>query len=121
MTMPRVLFFLIVSGVFIPRAVASKEQEHDQDVMMDEDIKEMTNENILSGNNNETNSSFVDDRSMDKELKDIPDPDTVWDIGIVIFVISSVVILLVPIGLAIAFCCMGCIYNRDRRGNREHI
>ena len=67
-----VQIILLLSGALIPGAIARGDQ--DQDMLLDENIKEMTYgdvEEILGGNNTETNNNsfdVVDENSIDEEL-----------------------------------------------------
>ena len=88
-----VLLILILSGGYVSETISRGDQ--DQGVMLDEDIKDMTLEDILSNNNNTdtdtSNFDIVDEKSIDEELNaDDPDKDPVkanW--------------------LIVVFCCFG--------------
>ena len=118
-----VLLILFLSGKFLLTASAAR-GDQDQDILLDEDIKEMTYEdleNILSSNDteNETNTSsfdILDESSIDEELNADPDQDpdkTNWMIVLICCIIGFILLLLI-IGAMF-------LYNLYRKGNQVLI
>ena len=118
-----VLFFLIFSGGYISRSSARE----DQDLMFDEDIKEMTLDDILSLSDNSTDtdtdtSSFdiVDEKSIDGKLDaDDPDQGSLQSNYLIVFfccISAFIVVVLIVGGMVLyiqgksnevfAFCCL---------------
>ena len=118
-----VLFFLIFSGGYISSAIA----RGDQDLLFDEDIKEMTLDDILSLSDNSTDtdtntSSFdiVDEKSIDEKLDaDDPDQGSLQSNYLIVFfccISAFIVVVLIVGGMVLyiqgksnevfAFCCL---------------
>ena len=121
--MKAVLFILIVCGVLISRSSA----RGDQDLLFDEDIKEMTLDDILSLSDNSTDtdtntSSFdiVDEKSIDEKLDaDDPDQGSLQSNYLIVFfccISAFIVVVLIVGGMVLyiqgksnevfAFCCL---------------
>ena len=118
-----VLFILIFSGGYISSAIA----RGDQDLLFDEDIKEMTLDDILSLSDNSTDtdtntSSFdiVDEKSIDEKLDaDDPDQGSLQSNYLIVFfccISAFIVVVLIVGGMVLyiqgksnevfAFCCL---------------
>ena len=100
-----ILLILILSGGFISSTTAS--DSGDQGLMFDEDIKEMTLEDILSNNGSDTDTStsnfdIVDEEEIDEELSaGDPDQDPVktnWQI-VVLCCLAFFILVLLTIGV----------------------
>ena len=99
-----VLLILILSGGFVSGNISRGDQ--DQGVMLDEDIKVMTLEDILSNNNNTdtdtSNFDIVDEKSIDEELNaDDPAKDPVktnWLI-VVFCCFAAFILILLTVGV----------------------
>ena len=102
--MKAVLFILIVCGVLISRSSA----RGDQDLMFDEDIKEMTLDDILSLSDNSTdtdsntsNFDMVDEKSIDDKLyADDPDQSSIQSNYLIVFFccISAFIVVVLIVG-----------------------
>ena len=97
-----VLLILILSGGFVSGNISRGDQ--DQGVMLDEDIKVMTLEDILSNNNNTdtdtSNFDIVDEEKIEEELnagegQDQDPVKTNWRIVLYCSVAFFIIILLV--------------------------
>ena len=118
-----VLFILIFSGGYISSSIA----RGDQDQLFDEDIKEMTLDDILSLSDNSTDtdtntSSFdiVDEKSIDEKLDaDDPDQGSLQSNYLIVFfccISAFIVVVLIVGGMVLyiqgksnevfAFCCL---------------
>ena len=97
MEITRVLIFLIVIGAFILKTKGSARGDQNQDFMLDEDIKEMTFEDLSSADNTETSGfDIVDEDGIDEELHGEEDQEPVktnWMIVLVCCLLAFIFIL----------------------------
>ena len=104
-----VLFILIFSGGYISSVIA----RGDQDLLFDEDIKEMTLDDILSLSDNSTdtdtntsNFDMVDEKSIDDKLyADDPDQGSIQSNYLIVFFccISAFIVVVLIVGGMVLF------------------
>ena len=114
MKMSPVLLILILSWEFLLTTGLSR-GDQGKDILLDEDIKEMTYED-LEGINTESNTSsfdIVDESSIDAEMNADRDQDpekTNWMIVLICCIVGFILILLTMGALV--------LYNLQRKGNQ---
>ena len=134
MKLPRVLILLILiaSGQVILTASARGEDvsvnmtpppisqrapaRGDQDILMDEDIKEMTLDDLGDINTESSGFDIVDERILDEEMNADPDQDPVktnWIIVVICCLVAFIIILLI---LGAIF-----LFNLHKKGNQVLI
>ena len=136
MKLPRVLILLILiaSGQVILTASARGEDvsvnmtpppisqrapargDQDQDILMDEDIKEMTLDDLGDINTESSGFDIVDERILDEEMNADPDQDPVktnWIIVVICCLVAFIIILLI---LGAIF-----LFNLHKKGNQVLI
>ena len=113
----RILLILILSGEFIFTVSAAARGDQDQDILMDEELKEMTYDDLAdilaSQNTNSSSFDIVDEKSIDEEMNAEPDQDPVktnWKIVLICCIVGVILILL---SIAAMF-----LYNLHRKGNQ---
>ena len=103
-----VLLVLILSGGFV--SGTSVRGDQDQGMMLDEDIKEMTLQDILSDNSTDTDTSnfdIVDEKSIDEEMNtDDPDKDPVKTKWLIVVFCSFAAFIVILLTVGVMFLYM---------------
>lgn len=134
MKFPRVLILLILtaSGQVILTASARGEDvsvnmtpppisqkapaRGDQDILMDEDIKEMTLDDIGDINTESSGFDIVDERILDEEMNADPDQDPVKKNWIIVVICCLVAFIIILLTLGVIF-----LFNLHKKGKQVLI